>query len=264
VSNEASAKETMAYGLDGKVAIVTGPGGFGTGYALALAEVGAHVVVADMADSGRATLDALTTAGHEAVFVETDVTSEQSVKDMAAAVGGRFGGADVLVNNAAMFQGLPLPPLDPIEEMPLERWQQVLDMNLTSVLVVTRSVVPLMRARGGGVVMNQTSPAAWANSPGRIHYAVSKGALLPLTRSLARELGPENIRVNALAPGFTTTGDPSELPADMVERITGPMCIKHVGTPADLVGPMLFLVGDLSAWITGQVVVVDGGAHMLG
>jgi NAD(P)-dependent dehydrogenase (short-subunit alcohol dehydrogenase family) len=183
---------------------------------------------------------------------------------MAGAVGERFGGADVLVNNAAMFQGLPLPPLDPIEEMPLERWAQVLDMNLTSVLVVTRSVIPLMRAHGGGVVVNQTSPAIWSNSPGRMHYAVSKGAVVPMTRSLARELGPEHIRVNAIAPGFTTTGDPGALPEEMVERITAPMCIKHVGTPADLIGPLLFLAGDLSAWITGQVIVVDGGAYMLG
>jgi NAD(P)-dependent dehydrogenase (short-subunit alcohol dehydrogenase family) len=254
----------MAHGLDGKVAIVTGPGGFGAGYAHAFAGAGAHVVVADIADSGGPIVDSLRAAGHEPFFVDTDVTSEESAQAMAAAVLERYGGADVLVNNAAMFQGLPLPPLDPVEEMPLERWHQVLDMNLTSVLIVTRSVIPLMRARGGGSVVNQTSPAIWANNPGRIHYAVSKGAVLPLTRSLARELGPDHIRVNAIAPGFTTAGDPSEIPDEMVARVTGPMCIKHVGTPADLVGPMLFLAGDMSGWMTGQVLVVDGGAHMLG
>jgi 3-oxoacyl-[acyl-carrier protein] reductase len=120
-----------------------------------------------------------------------------------------------------------------------------------------------MSARGGAIV-NQSSPAVWANSPGRIHYTVSKGAILPLTRSMARELGPRNIRVNAIAPGAATTGDPAELSPEAVEQMTGPMCLKRVGTPVDLVGPLLFLASDLSSWISGQVLVVDGGAFMLG
>jgi 3-oxoacyl-[acyl-carrier protein] reductase len=183
---------------------------------------------------------------------------------MAATVAAELGGADILVNNAALFQGMPLPPLDPIEEMPIERWNQVLTMNLTGPLLVTRAVAPLFRARGGGVVVNQTSPAAWANSPGRIHYAVSKGALLPLTRSMARELAGDNIRVNAIAPGPVTTGDPASLPAEMVARLTERMCVKKVGTPEDLIGTLLFLASDLSSWMSGQVLVVDGGAVMLG
>jgi 3-oxoacyl-[acyl-carrier protein] reductase len=252
----------MSHGLDGKVAIVTGPGGFAAGYAAGLASAGARVVLAEGSATGRATIEELERAGHAVALVETDVTSEESVARMAATVSERFGGADVLVNNAAMFQGLPLPAPDRLEDMPLERWRAVLDMNLTSAMLVSRAVVPLMRARGGGTIVNQTSPAAWDNSPGRIHYAVAKGALLPLTRSLARELAPDGIRVNAIAPGFTSIGDPSELPEDMVERATAPMCIKRIGRPADLVGPMLFLAGEMSAWMSGQVLIVDGGAHM--
>jgi len=183
---------------------------------------------------------------------------------MAATVAAELGGADILVNNAALFQGMPLPPLDPIEEMPIERWNEVLAMNLTGPLLVTRAVAPLLRGRGGGVIVNQTSPAAWANSPGRIHYAVSKGALLPLTRSMARELAADNIRVNAIAPGPVTTGDPAALPAEMVARLTERMCVKKVGTPEDLIGTLLFLASDLSSWMSGQVLVVDGGAVMLG
>jgi NAD(P)-dependent dehydrogenase (short-subunit alcohol dehydrogenase family) len=155
----------MAFGLDGKIAIVTGPGSFGRGYALALAGAGCRVVVADTEDSGPAICDDLRSAGHEALFVRTDVTSEESTLDMAAAVSRELGGADILVNNAALFQGMPLPPLDPIGDMPLERWNQVLTMNLTGPLLATRAVVPLMRERGGGVIVNQTSPAAWPIRP---------------------------------------------------------------------------------------------------
>ena len=254
----------MAFGLEDKIAIVTGPGGFGRAYALGLADAGARVVLADTADSGPDICDAVRSVGHEALFVETDVTSEESTLARAATVAAELGGADILVNNAALFQGMPLPPLDPIEEMPIERWNQVLTMNLTGPLLVTRAVAPLFRARGGGVVVNQTSPAAWANSPGRIHYAVSKGALLPLTRSMARELAGDNIRVNAIAPGPVTTGDPASLPAEMVARLTERMCVKKVGTPEDLIGTLLFLASDLSSWMSGQVLVVDGGAVMLG
>ena len=203
----------MTHGLEGRVAIVTGPGGFGAGYAVALAGAGATVVVADLEESGAATLEAVRKAGHEATLVVTDVTSEASVRAMGRTVADTFGGADVLVNNAAMFQGLPLPPPDPLEEMPLERWNRVIEMNLTSVLVVTRAVAPLMAVRGGGSVVNQSSPAMWDNSPGRIHYAVSKGAVLPLTRSLAHELAPEHIRVTR-SPRLATTGDPADLPAE--------------------------------------------------
>jgi 3-oxoacyl-[acyl-carrier protein] reductase len=254
----------MAFGLEGKIAIVTGPGGFGRGYARGLADAGCRVVVADDGDSGPPICDDLAVLGHESLFVETDVTSEGSTLDMAATVRRELGGADILVNNAALFQGMPLPPPDPIEEMPLELWNQVLAMNLTGPLLVTRAVVPLLRAHGGGVIVNQTSPAAWANSPGRIHYAVAKGAVLPLTRSMARELAADNIRVNAIAPGPVTTGDPAALPADMVARLTERMCVKKVGTPEDLVGTLLFLASDLSSWMSGQVLVVDGGAVMLG
>jgi 3-oxoacyl-[acyl-carrier protein] reductase len=252
----------MSFGLDGKVAIVTGPGGFGPAYCRGLANAGARVVIADQEESGNATLDLVRSAGSDAELIATDITSEASTLELAHAVADRFGGADVLVNNAAMFQGLPTPPPDPVEKMPLELWDRVLSLNLTSALLATRAVLPLMRTRGGGSIVNQTSPAIWQNSPGRIHYAVSKGAILPLTRSLARELAPENIRVNALAVGPVVTGDPSALPDEMVRAYVEGRSMRRLGTNADIVGPLLFLAGDMSAWITGQVLVVDGGGYM--
>ncbi|MGA8296398.1 MAG: SDR family oxidoreductase [Acidimicrobiales bacterium] len=253
----------VTYGIENKVAIVTGPGGFGAGYCRGLADAGASVVVADTAESGGATLEELRSAGREAFLIETDVTSEASARDMANEVGERFGGADILVNNAAMFQGLPFPPPDPIEEMPLELWNRVLTVNLTSVFIVSRAVIPLMRERGG-VIINQSSPAVWQNSPGRMHYTVAKGALLPMTRSMARELAPAHIRVNAIAPGPVVAGDMGGIDAKMADRMTERMAIKRLGTPEDLVGPLLFLASKMSAWMTGQVLVVDGGGFMVG
>ena len=221
------------------------------------------MVIADTAASGESTLEELHSAGHKALLIETDVTSEASARDLANAVKERFGGVDVLVNNAALFQGLPFPSPDPIEEMTLELWNKVLAVNLTSVFIVSRAVIPLMRGRGG-VIINQTSPAVWQNSPGHMHYTVAKGALLPMTRSMARELAPENIRVNAIAPGPVITGDLESLDANVAARMTERMAIKRLGTPADLVGPLLFLASDMSAWMTGQVLVVDGGGFMIG
>jgi NAD(P)-dependent dehydrogenase (short-subunit alcohol dehydrogenase family) len=252
----------MSFGLDGKVAIVTGPGGFGAAYCCGLAKAGARAVIADQEESGGITLEAVRSAGYDAQLIPTDVTSEAGTLELARAVADSFGGVDVLVNNAAMFQGLPTPPPDPVEEMPLELWDRVLSLNLTSALLATRAMLPLLRARGGGSIINQTSPAIWQNSPGRIHYAVSKGAILPLTRSLARELAPDNVRVNALAVGPVVTGDPAALPDEMVRAYLEGRSMKRLGSEADIVGPLLFLAGDMSLWITGQVLVVDGGGYM--
>jgi 3-oxoacyl-[acyl-carrier protein] reductase len=254
----------LTYGLEDKIAIVTGPGGFGHGYSRGLADAGARVIIADTPESGAATVEELRSSGREASFIETDVTSETSARHMADTVKERFGGADILVNNAAMFQGLPFPPPDPFEELTIDLWNRVLAVNLTSVLIVSRVVVPLMRARGGGVIINQSSPAVWQNSPGRMHYTVAKGALLPMTRSMARELAPDNIRVNAIAPGPVVAGDLDSISDDVAKRMTERMAIKRLGTPADLVGPLVFLASEMSAWMTGQVLVVDGGGFMVG
>lgn len=253
----------MTYGLDNKVAVVTGPGGFGAGYCLALADAGARVVVADTAESGAQTLAAVRSAGLEALLVETDVTSQESARSMAKTVEESFGAADILVNNAAIFQGLPFPPPDPMADMALELWNKVLAINLTSVFIVSQAVIPLMRQKGG-VIINQSSPAVWQNSPGRMHYTVAKGALLPMTRSMARELAGDHIRVNAIAPGLIVTGSNDSIDAEAANRMTERMAIKRLGTPEDLVGPLLFLASDMSAWMTGQVLVVDGGGFMIG
>jgi NAD(P)-dependent dehydrogenase (short-subunit alcohol dehydrogenase family) len=253
----------MDYRLDGKVAVVTGSGqGIGKGYAFGVAEAGARVVVAELnAERGEAVAQELEAAGHEAMFVQTDVSDEASTLAMGRAVVDRWGGVDVLVNNAGWLEGLPS---DSIEEMALERWNRVLAVNLTGVLLATRACLPGMRAKGGGSIVNQTSTGAYINTPNRIHYTVSKAAIIPMTRSMARELAKDNIRVNAIAPGPINTGALAGLPESVIENLRNQMCIKKIGEPEDLLGALLFLATDQSAWMTGQVVVVDGGNIMLG
>jgi NAD(P)-dependent dehydrogenase (short-subunit alcohol dehydrogenase family) len=249
--------------LDGRVAVVTGSGqGIGRGYAFGLARAGARIVVAEVnEDTGAAVAKELEADGHEAMFVATDVSSETSTADMAAAATDRFGGVDILVNNAAIFQGLPF---ESIEEMPLERWNRVLAVNLTGIWLTTRALLPAIRARGGGAVVNQTSTAAYLCNPNRLHYNVSKAAVIPMTKAMARELAADNIRVNAIAPGPVGTEALAGVPEALLEKIKEAMCVKRIGEPDDLVGALLFLVSDMSAWMSGQVLVVDGGSTMAG
>jgi NAD(P)-dependent dehydrogenase (short-subunit alcohol dehydrogenase family) len=249
--------------LEGKVAVVTGAGqGIGRGYAFGLAEQGAKVVVAELnEEKGKETAADLQAAGHEALFVATDVSDDGSTKAMAAATVQQFGGIDILMNNAALFQGLPSYSL---EDMPLDLWNKVLAINLTGVMLAARAAVPSMRARGGGAIVNQTSTAAWINTPTRGHYTVSKSAIIPLTKTMAKEWGKDKIRVNAIAPGPVATDALAGLPTETIDRLKAQMCLPRLGEPEDMVGALVFLVSGLSGWMTGQTVVVDGGSVMLG
>lgn len=249
--------------LQGKVAIVTGAAqGIGRAYAVALAREGAQVVVADVAEAAAAETAALIRAeGHDAEFVRTDVSDSQSAAAMAGAAADRFGGVDILVNNAALFQGLPS---ESMLDMPEARWNQVLAVNTTGPFLVSRAVVPLMRRRGGGVIINQTSTAAYIGTPNRMNYNVSKAAIIPMTKTMARELSAYGIRVNAIAPGPIATEALKGVPQEALDRIAAAQCIKRIGQPEDLVGTLIFLASDMSAWMSGQVIAVDGGNIMLG
>ncbi|MGH7899766.1 MAG: SDR family NAD(P)-dependent oxidoreductase [Candidatus Binatia bacterium] len=249
--------------VEGKVAIVTGAGrGIGLEYAKALAREGARVGVAEVdADGGRAAERAIRDAGGEALFVETDVSSLPSTEAMARAVAERFGGIDVLVNNAAIYAGLPF---ESIEAMPPERFDRVMAVNVKGVWLATRACLPYMRKRGGGAVMIQSSLAAYVGSPNRLHYNTSKSALIGMTKALARELAPDGIRVNCLAPGaIGTEATLQGVPKEILENLAKTQCVKRLGTEADLVGPMLYLVSSMSTFMTGQVMVVDGGVFFL-
>jgi NAD(P)-dependent dehydrogenase (short-subunit alcohol dehydrogenase family) len=247
--------------LDGKVAIVTGAGGrgnsIGRAYALGLGRAGASVVVADIKSEGaQSVCDEITSTGGKAIAVGVDIAKPDSVQNMAKAASDAFGGVDILVNNAALMAELGyLPAVD----IPIDQWNRILEVNLTGALICAQAVVPLMRKRGGGKIINQVSGGAF---PAQSVYGVGKLALVGLTTTLARQLGREKINVNAIAPGNTMSDagkllTPDESP--FVKLLEATVAMRVRGQPDELVGALLLLCSPAGEWITGQVLHVDGG-----
>jgi NAD(P)-dependent dehydrogenase (short-subunit alcohol dehydrogenase family) len=242
-----------------KVAIVTGAGqGIGEAYAKGVATEGASVVVADVNEAqGARVADAIAAAGGRARFVRVDVASPESTRAMADATIAAFGGIDYLVNNAAIYQGMQVAPLIAVD---WEYYKRFMDVNMHGALLCVRACYEAMGKRPGAAIVNQSSTAAWM---GIGFYGIAKLALNGITQSLARELGPWGIRVNAIAPGPTDTeATRSIVPAQYLKQMLAQMPLARVGTPEDIVGACLFLLSPESAWITGHVLNVDGGQFM--
>jgi NAD(P)-dependent dehydrogenase (short-subunit alcohol dehydrogenase family) len=243
--------------LDGKVAVVTGgAGGIGSAYCRALAEVGASVVVADLDGAGAERIaGALANDGLSAVAATVDITDVESVASMVDVAQSTYGGIDVLVNNAAIID----MPFTPLATYPLDWWDRGLRINVTGALICTQAVVPLMGERGGGKIINQVSSGAFTAAGA---YGIGKLALVGLTVALAKELGPQHIHVNAIAPGMVDTQAALKaVPRDspLRERMQSTAAVKAFGEPEDLCGALLFLASSASDWMTGQTLNVDGG-----
>lgn len=247
--------------LDGKVAIVTGAGGrgnsIGRAYALGLAAAGAAVVVADLNEAGAgAVADEIAAAGGRAIAVKVDVADKASTLAMAAAAIDAFGGIDILVNNAALMAELGHQACETIG---LDDWNRVLAVNLTGALLCAQATIPSMRARGGGRIVNQTSGGAF---PAQGVYGIGKLALVGLTTTLAKQLGRENIAVNAIAPGNVTSDAGRQLVPDdspFIQFLAATCATRPRGEPDELVGTLLLLCSGAGAWISGQTIHVDGG-----
>lgn len=241
------------------IAVVTGAGrGIGAAYARALAAEGASVVVAELdEESGEAVAHECASHGAAALFVRTDVGDPESVAAMAATVADRFGGADLLVNNAAIYGGMKIESLLSVD---WDYYQRFMAVNMHGALLVTRAIAPQMIERGGGAIVNQSSTAAWM---GQGFYGMAKLGLHGLTHSLARELGSKGVRVNAIAPGVTDTdATRSTVPDGIIDMMVAQLPLARRGTVDDMVNAVMFLLSDDASWVTGQILAVDGGQIM--
>jgi NAD(P)-dependent dehydrogenase (short-subunit alcohol dehydrogenase family) len=249
--------------LKGRVAVVTG-GAMGIGKAIAarLAHDGASVVLADLQKFDQAAAEIAKSSGARTLGLQVDVSAESDTGRMAAETMRAFGRIDILVNNAAVFSSLKLRPF---EEIPAPEFRRVMEVNIMGVWLCCRACVPHMRKGGHGRIVNLASGAPLKGVPHFLHYISSKGAVIAMTRGLAREVGKDGITVNSLAPGFTLSEnvakDEHHRRAGEITRAT--RAIARDETPEDLVGTVSFLASDDAAFITGQTIVVDGGSAMI-
>lgn len=249
--------------LKDKVIIVTGGGvGIGRAYSLGLAREGARVIVADIqVDAAEKVAGEIKEAGGQAMSVPVDVASPETTRAMAEITLTHYGRIDVLVNNAGLYTVIKKKPFFEISP---EEWDRVMAVNVKGLLLCTQAVYPAMKRQGKGKIINISSGTALGGTPFFLHYVTSKAGVIGFTRALARELGPDNICVNAITPGLTISGPQQEgvlTPEQLADRRRR-RCFQRDQFPQDLVGTVIFLSSEDSDFITGQTINVDGGQNM--
>ena len=244
--------------MNESVALVTGGSrGIGRAICLELARQGAAVAVnyAGNEQAAQETVEACRALGVQAEAFQADVSDPAACEELINRVKERFGRLDILVNNAGISAREPLYQYDPAA------FKNIMDLNVTAVFNGCRAVAPIMKAQGGGAIINTSSMVSIYGQPSGVGYPTSKFAVNGLTRSLARELGRDNIRVNAVAPGVTRTDMVANLPEDMVKRICAPIPLQRMGEPQEVANAFLFLASDLASYVTGEILSVDGAAQ---
>lgn len=247
-----------------KVVVITGAArGLGRRYAEAFAAEGARVAIGDVRDCTEA-LEALRSTGAAAIAAETDVTSVESCKDLAASTVDQFGRIDVLINNAALYGSLTFAPFEQLDDA---EWDRVMAVNVKGLWNMCRAVMPSMREQNSGAIVNVSSLAATYGMPNGLHYTTSKAAVIGLTRGLTREVGRWGVRVNSVAPNVVNTEATSEVFGDKRDKVIdvtlSQQALRAPLEPDDIVGTVMFLAGDQSRMTTGQTVMVDGGTVLL-
>ncbi len=249
--------------LKDKVVIVTGAArGIGKADSKGIATEGGKVVVSDILD-GEETVEEIRKAGGEAMYVHADVSDEKSVEGLARAAKSRYGRIDGLVNNAAIFANLRYASFDKIT---VKEWDAVMSVNVKGVWLASKAVYPTMKTQRSGKIINIASGVPFKGNPVFAHYTVSKGAVIALTRVLARSMGKDGICVNAVAPGLTRSESLAEARGELLDQdeelSIKSRAIPRGERPEDLVGAIVFFLSDAANFISGQTLLVDGGSHM--
>ena len=253
-------KVTHMKRVQDRVAIITGAAqGIGATYAKAMAKEGATVVIADL-DDGESVASQIRAGGGEAINITTDVSDESSVAKLASDTVERFGRIDILVANAAIFGKLEAKPFT---EITVDEWDNLMAVNVRGVFICAKAVISQMRKQKYGKIINIASGTLFKGTPLLLHYVTSKGAVMTMTRCLAREVGDDNICVNSLAPGLVMSENvlaQENFDDAAVDTNTATRALKRRQVPEDLVGALLFLASPDSDFMTGQCVVIDGGS----
>jgi NAD(P)-dependent dehydrogenase (short-subunit alcohol dehydrogenase family) len=247
--------------LSGKAAVVTGAAkGLGRAFCLGLAREGARILAVTRKDleNLKQTVRMVRSLGGEAEGFQADVAVEADTQAMAREALQQFGQIDILINNAAIYDGIKRKPFFEID---LQEWDLVMNVNVKGAFLAARAVFPSMKERGYGKIVNLASEVFFTGSHGFAHYVTSKGGIIGLTRALAVELGPHNICINCIAPGFTDT-EASRGLADVAKYDVSKTPLKRLEKPEDLVGAAVFLASPESDFITGQTLLIDGGRAM--
>jgi len=245
--------------LDGRTIVITGAAtGIGQAFAIACATHGANVVAADM-NAADETVAGVERAGTRVLPVRVDVSDDSSVRAMAAEAMKAFGRIDGLITNAAYFREVKLTPF---EELDPAIWDRIFAVNVKGVWHCCKAVAPAMRERKAGSIVNIASVVAVAGQPGYLHYVATKGAVLAMTKGLAKELGSIGVRVNVIAPGFVITDATRNRPVEWQQSFLKARALSREQKPDDLVGTAVYLLSDLADFVSGQTIVVDGGHIM--